>query len=208
VAPVIWLGYLAAALVLAAGWRRWRRDDEQRRRSVSVFLVCALGASAMAGFTQRDLYPFAAWNLLPRRLGPTWNAFRLVAVDSAGREHVVDARAWEPVSGDELRAWLQFVFPGLDSAAQARSAGFLLGQAEAARAAAIAGKAVGRYRRVLGPVAAPLTVLHPTPWSDARAVPTTSFVALRIHRDRWGLERRRAAFGDVAVRLVYEMARE
>lgn len=172
----------------------------------NVFILFVVALTFGASLTQHDLFPFAAWELLPRWVGPNWTAVRLVGVDAAGVEHAIDVRAWEPLSGDELRSWCQVVFPELDRATQDRVAAALLDQVEAARRDAAAGRHIGRYDRVLGPLRAPLTVVHPRLWVIPDSVPPP-FAALRFYRDRWSLLRRVSDSAAVSRHLLYEYRR-
>lgn len=173
-----------------------------RRLATSLFAVYVLGVSAVAGFGQRDLWPFAAWNLVAGNVPRPWTTVRLVAVDARGIEHPVDARAWEPQSLDELRGWLLQEFPLLDPAAQDRVLKNLLLRANAARARVRAGHAAGTNARYLGPLAAPLFLLHPRRWSSAPDVPADPFVELRLYHEIWDLDRRMRGEESVSRRLV------
>jgi len=185
---------------------RLRVAEERRKSGVNLLVLYVVVLSSGASLTQHDFYPFAAWQLLPRWVGPTWTAVRIVGVDAAGVEHAIDARAWEPLSGDELRTWVQVVFPQLDSASRNRVAAFLLDQAEARRRAAAAGGRVGRYDRFFGPLRAPLTVVHPEPWAVSDSVPPP-LVGLRFYRDRWGLVHRAHDRSAVSRQLLFEFRR-
>lgn len=197
--------FVAGAVVLA-GQRGPAISDQRRKGRLSLFVLFVVATTFGASLTQHDLFPFAAWELLPRWAGPNWTAVRLVGVDAAGVEHPIDARAWEPLSGDELRTWFQVVFIQLDSATRDRVAGHLLHQAETARRAAAAGNHIGRYDRFLGPLRAPLTVVHPRLWAIPDSVPPP-FVALRYYRDRWSLVRRAGDPEAVSRRLLFEYRR-
>jgi hypothetical protein len=197
--------FVAGAVVLA-GQRGSAIPDERRKGRLNLFLLFVVATIFGTCLTQHDLFPFAAWNLLPRWVGPNWTAVRLVGVDAGGVEHAIDVRAWEPLSGDELRTWFQVVFIQLDSAARDSVAGYLLNQAEVARRAAAGGKRIGRYDRFLGPLRAPLTVVHPRLWGIPDSVPPP-FLALRYYRDRWSLVRRARHLDAVSRRLVFEYRR-
>jgi hypothetical protein len=196
---------IAGAVGLALAWRLGVAAA-RRKSGVNLLVLYVVALSGGASVTQHDFYPFAAWQLLPRWVGPTWTAVRLVGVDAAGVEHPIDARAWEPLSGDELRTWVQVVFLQLDSAGRNRVAAFLLDQVEARRPAAAAGGRVGRYDRFFGPLRAPLTVVHPEPWAVSDSVPPP-LVALRFYRDRWGLVHRARDRSAVSRQLLFEFRR-
>ncbi len=197
---VVFVGFVAAALSLAWCWSRL--DAAGRRVGATLFIAYVLAASFGAGLTNRDLFPFAAWQLVAGELPPVWSAVRLVGVDSLGVEHDIDARAWEPLSYDELQAFLVSDFGALDPAARSQVLAELLRRAEASRARAAAGGAVGTRGRVLGPLAAPFFLRHRRLWSGSEGVPGRPFVQLRYYRMTWRLDARERDPGAVGRRLV------
>jgi hypothetical protein len=195
-------GLVLLAIVLLAG--REAVPPERRKLRVSLFLVYALGASFGAGLTQLDLWPFSAWPLVAGLLPPAVTQPRLVGVDADGVEYQIDARAYEPLSFDELMSFMDLKFLSLDSTSREQVARDLLARANAARLRALRGERIGEFGRWLGPLSAPLFLLHPTPWNDAARAPARPLVRLRFYRDVWRLEERARDGRRGFRRLVYE----
>src|SRR5262245_6038059 len=185
---------LAGALVVLT-----ERRPAWRASALNAFLAYALVASFGAGLSQREAWPFSRWNFAAGRAAPLVVNSRVLAVDGAGLEHAVDARAWQPLGFDELQPWLLTTFPRLPRPARDRVAAALLASAEQARRAARAGRPFARWERTLGPLAAPSFVLQPWPWADAERVPPEPLVRLRVYRESWDQEERARA-GERAVR--------
>lgn len=187
-----------ALSVLHAEWRKpeargWRR---------TAFLVYGVALSFGAGLTGHDAWPFSDWPLAAGRVGPIVTSSRIVAVDSSGTEHAIDARAWQPLVFDELSPWVHLRLPTLPPEAQARAVLFLLDHVERERRRAVAGEGVGYFDRFLGPLAAPYFVLHPRTWPDqAGSLP---FVALRVYHESWNVRARAADPRALSRILVYE----
>ena len=203
VATLCFTGFVLGGLALLLSARK-PAPANRRQLATSLFLFYVLGVSLGAGFGQRDLWPFAAWNLVAGHVPRTWVTIQLVGVDTSGREHPIDARAWEPLSIDELRAWLLQDFEGLDSTSRDRVMQDLLARANAARIRAITGLAVGVNARYLGPFTAPLFMLHPSWWSAPREVPPEPFIKLRYYLESWDIERRLGGDDGVTRRLIHE----
>jgi hypothetical protein len=200
-APFLFAGFLLSAGVRLAEWPLVSRVP--RRLRISLFILYTLGATSLAGFGQKDMYPFASWPLIAGTIPPFYTHPRLVLVDDAGVEQDVDYRAWEPLGFREVRTWFDRVaisFPASERAAAARQ---LVLMGEAARKRARAGRSVGTLDRVLGPLTAPEFLLHPKRWSDSSAVPPRPFVGLRLYRETWNLEARESGRGTVHRLLVY-----
>ncbi len=194
-----------AGFVLGALWAsRATAGTGSGRRRVSLLLVYACAASFGVGLTQRDLWPFSSWPLVAGRIGPFVTHPRLVAVDAAGAEHDVDYRAWEPISLDELNAWVEQELMRLPPSGRDSALAHLLRLAESGRARAAAGGSPGDQARLLGPLTAPLFLLHPRRWDDPAEVPRASFVALRYYRESWQLERRARDRSAVTRRLAWQ----
>jgi hypothetical protein len=200
-APFLFAGFLIAAIILLAEWP-WSSRTSRRVR-ISLFILYTLGATGLAGFGQKDMYPFASWPLIAGTIPPFYTHPRIMLVDDAGREHDVDYRAWEPLGFREARTWFDHVaidFPAADRAAAARQ---LVLMGEVARLRARAGRSPGTLDRVLGPLTAPEFLLHPKRWSDPSAVPPRPFVGLRLYRETWNLEARENGRGAIHRLLVY-----
>ena len=198
----------AFATFVAAAFRVAHEGlPEQRRRRVNTFLVVLLTISFATGLTQRELWPFSSWPLVAGVLEDEVTHGRIVAVDRDGVEHDVDYRAWQPLSFDELMAWMDAVFPMLDAAAKDRTAAHLVSLAEQSRRRVIAGDAAGSTRAVLGPLSAPSFILHPRRWTDRAKVPPVDLVGLRYFHETWSLSERARGGTDVRRKLVFEFPR-
>jgi hypothetical protein len=173
-----------AGLVLLRG-RHAEAADAAGRRRVSVFILYVLGISFTAGLSQRDLWPFAHWPIVSLFARPWLEIPELRAVDASGREHLVDYRALQPLSVDDLSPWLYLHFPHLEPEARARAATHLLGLIEDARRRGRRGDGVARFERVLGPLTAPYFLLHPRAWRSAESTPAEPFQRLRFYRVLW-----------------------
>ena len=197
---------------VVAGWLLARRGslpllETRRKAAVSAFLCYALGASFAAGLSQKNLWPFSHWPLIAGVVPQRIREMHVVGVDTAGREHEIDYRAWEPMAFRELGAWLTRYFPRLDSADQDRAAAYLLQMAERARRRAREGGGVGYLDRFLGPLAAPYFLLHPKRWEVPEAVPPTRFVRLRMYWLTWDVIERARGSTRAERRDVYEYPR-
>jgi hypothetical protein len=183
-------GFLIASLAVFLA-ERAAAPASRRQAAIGLLRGYVLVVALFAGLAQRDLCPFSSWKLAAGRVAPEVVRVRVVGVDDEGREHPVDARAWQPLAYDELMPWLQLVFPTLEARARERVAAYLLERAEAARARARAGAGVGYFDRFLGPLTAPSFVLHPRLWPAASSAPARPFVRVRLYREAWSLEERR-----------------
>jgi len=193
-------------LVAGAAAARAERDPARGPRRALAFVAVTVLAALAAGVSQRDLWPFSRWNFAAAAAAPRVTVVRIVAVDDAGAEHLVDPRALEPLPFDELRAWLLAELPRLPPAARDRLADDLLSRAEASRARAAGGGPVGLSRRVLGPLAAPSFVVHPRQWADGS--PPRPFRGLRVYVESWDQEAlRRHGPRAIERRLLHERAR-
>ena len=180
-----------------------RATAHTRRVCLSVFLLYCLGASFGAGLTQRNFWPFAHWPLVSGMLPSTMSFPRLRAVDSAGGEHAIDSRAWQPLSSAELHAWIKADFARLDQDAQDQVGQYLLRLAEPARARALAGAGVGYLDRWLGPLTAPFFHLYAAVWSR-HTPPSVPFSGLRIYEEQWRWQGHLQGLDIASQRLVYE----
>ena len=191
-------GLLAAVgLVVLLGKRA--AIESTRQRSVHLLVGYVLLVTAVAGLSRRDLWPFSAWQLMvgeaPARIGapPNPEVLRLTAVDSAGREHLVDYRAWQPHSVEDLARWLLRDFRQLSRRDQDVVAEHLLGLANEGRARTLSGSAPGSFDRWWGRLSAPYHLLHPRRWTDVDSTPPQPFVAVRIYREHYRLDSAPAA---------------
>lgn len=173
-----------------------------RGTRVHAFIGYTLATSLLVGGVQWDLWPFVSWPLVAGNAPRVIEHPRLMAVDAAGTEHDIDARAWEPLSVDELTSWLSHRFNGLQPDRQQQAFLFLLRHVEHARMRAASGERIGRHDRWLGPATAPLFLLHPRRWSAGRA-PAAPFVGLRLYMETWDVEERDRDPAAVTRRLLH-----
>jgi hypothetical protein len=181
------------------------RPGVHRRAATLAFIGCGWAFSLAAGLLQRDLWPFSNWVFVPEPLRAQYRFERLIAVDSAGGEVAIDARAFEPFGWVDLYAWLGSSFPRLSREHQDAAAGYLLARIEVARTRAVAGRRFGEFSRVLGPFAAPPFQLAPRSW--AAGAPPLPLAGLRLYREEWDIEQRRRDPAAFRRTLVYEFRR-
>ncbi len=198
-------GYVA--LGLFAAWRAHAPAGARGRGSINAFLLYTLTVSFAAGLFQREMWPFSTWPLVAGIQGPSANHSRLVAVDRAGVEHNVDYRAWQPFVVEELQAWAGRELLRLGPEDRTRAAEFMVQLAEQGRQDARAGRTVGYFDRLWGPLAAPYFLLHPKWWSVPGTTPPTPLVGIRLYRESWNLEQRRTDPSAVQRSLVFEYLR-
>jgi hypothetical protein len=172
----------------------------------SAFIAFSLVASFGAGLAQRNLWPFSPWPLVAGIHPAAATHARLVAVDGTGVEHGVDYRAWEPMAIDELYSWLQGPFMSLEEEQKEAAFAWLLLRAEKGRRRALAGEAPSDRSSILGPLEAPLFLLHPRIWDDAGAVPAAPFTGLRLYLESWDVEGRARGERGAERTLVHESA--
>ena len=199
-AAACFAGFVGLVLLVPAAERWW---PARRPAAVRALIAYAVAASGAVGLLQRDAWPFAKWPMAGGRADAWASNTRLLAVDVAGAERPIDARAWQPLGFDQLTPWMHLTFPRLARGEQEQVAAHLLAVAEHARRRARDGHAVGTFGRFLGPLAAPEFDLHPHPWGGGR-VPPLPFVALRVYRESWSQEERRRDPTHVERRLVFE----
>jgi hypothetical protein len=189
-------GAYAGMVLASAGVMALERRGKRRalRAARQLLILWVVGATLLAGVSQRDLWPLSSWSLMtraPRRdMGVDPIYLRLLAVDDAEREYPVDYRAVEPFAIEELMAWMRSYFLKLPAGEQDSVAGFLLRRLNVARARVLAGSEPGTQERWLGPLRAPFHTLHPRQWTSVSSVPATPFVALRMYGETWDLEER------------------
>ena len=200
IALLAFVGFVVLGLGLVAVRGRIDREAvHQRAVSLLVAYVLVVGLTALV--SQRDLWPFAAWRLVLKTAptavtsSPGNESLRIVAIDATEREHLVDYRAWQPLSIEELTAWMAINLRSLDSADTREVGAHLLTLANEGRRRASRGEVPGVSDRIFGPLAPPTELLHPRRWSDRADVPAAPFVGIRVYREEFALEELRR--GDV-----------
>ena len=126
-----------------------------------------------------------------------------MAVDRLGREHDVDARAWQPFVSEELLAWTSRRMLELEPANRDRAGEYLVGLVEQGRQDARRGH-VGYFDRIWGPLAAPYFLLHPKWWSPPSSAPSEPLVGFRLYTESWNLDERRTRPSAVHRTLEYQ----
>lgn len=206
-AGLIFFGFVIVGLIFA---RRGSLDlsECKRKRGVNFFLVYLLGASFAAGILQKNAWPFADWPLIARAIPQKISQYRIVVMDSTGREYDVDYRAWEPLIYRDFAQWFVVKFPKLEPAVQEQAAGQMLEGLEAARVRARNGERIGTVRRILGPLSAPYFLLHPKIWSEPDSVPAYPLAGLRTYFYEWDLIQRADDPTRFTRTLYYEYRRQ
>lgn len=170
----LFLGFVALGVRL-----RFAREPRRRARALAGFVAYAVVASALAGFSQKDAWPFSPYTLAAfrARADSPQCLTEFVGVDAAGREWKVDTYAWGAVYDSPLQYWFEQSYARLDREDKRQVLAFLLGRAESARARLARGERVG-YERRLGPAHAPYWWLLPR----SKQAPSTPLSGLRVYR--------------------------
>lgn len=197
---LVFLGFVALGLI--AG--RCRAENDQGRRRINWFIGYTVAVSIAVGLTQMDAWPFSTWPLVAGTVPAVVTHPRILAMDSEGKEHEIDYRAWAPLEFQELMAWQDEGFPRLGRDSQDRAAAYLLALVERARAEWAAGRPTPYFNRYLGPFSAPFFLGHPERWTTASQVPPAAFVGLRFYKESWNVEERHRDATRVTRVLVYE----
>ena len=180
------------ALVLTGLWAVRRTPSREipaaPSGAVRWFIVIAVGMSALAGASQRELWPFANWRLMPGVTAADVRIAALVCADSAGRNRPVDHRAWAPLTEEELLSWLRGPFTRLEPSARDSATAALLRMAESARERARGGLGVAERPSILGPLAASSHLRHPSRWTGPGDTPAEPCAALRLVERRWNVD--------------------
>jgi hypothetical protein len=193
-------GFVVLAVVLGA---RTRTGANAKRRA-GLLIGYALLVSCLAGFSQRDLYPFTHWQLLANPVTPVWHYPLLMGVDERGAEHRIDYRAYDPMSFAELMGFFNRRFLALAPDAQDRIGAYLLERINGARDRVLAGRDIRPTGRWFGPLRAPYFDLSPARWRVPGDVPPTPVVSLRLYQQVWEIERRTDDSSTVLRQLVWE----
>ena len=174
---------LKAALLLGfvgLGVRlRLAREPQPRARALRGFIAYAVAASALAGFSQKDAWPFSPYTLAAfrARVDSPQCLTEFVGVDAGGREWKVDTYAWGAVYDSLLQYWFEQSHARLGAGEKREVMAFLLGRAEQARLRLARGERVG-YERWLGPAHARYWWLLPR----ATQAPASPLSGLRVYR--------------------------
>lgn len=202
ISAAILLGFVAMALPAVFFARS--QDEARARGHVNRFLAYTMVFSLVAGGLHLELWPFSRWNIFSLKLEQPVYQILVFAIDTSGREHDVDRRAFEPFTSLDLYTWLDFSFAALPPGQQREAGAYLLEQLNAARARAAAGERVGRFDRVFGRFSAPVHLLHAPLWNDRARVPPLPFAGLRVYRERWNVFDESRAPGARTRELLYD----
>jgi hypothetical protein len=173
------------------------------RTMVNTLIAYVVCVTLGVGATRIDLWPFSAWPLIALYHPPTATHARLVAVDEAGVEQMIDARAFGSLSFLEVLAWMDGNLEKLAPADRDAACAYLLASIESARGAAVAKSSMGWKGRPLGPATAPYFILTPR-WWDGAGLPQHRLVGLRFYRVTWDLEQRQRDPEAFTRKLIYE----
>lgn len=157
-------------------------------RAVGWLILVAVGMSGLAGASQRELWPFANWRLMPGVSPADVRVTALVCADSSGRSMPVDHRAWAPLTEEELLAWLRGPFTRLDRPGRDAASAALLRMAESARVRVRLGLDADARPSLLGPLAASSHLRHPTRWTGPGDTPAESCSVIRFVERRWNVD--------------------
>lgn len=189
--------YAAVFLVfLALGVRvRTASEPAARRRWTIRLIAYVTGVSLLAGFTQKDAWPFTSHTIAVGRARADSQVclMELAGVDADGQEWRLDPYSWMPLYESVLHYWLERNLKHLTDPERDVALSFLLARAESARERLAAGQAIGP-QRWLGPLGAPYWLLLPRPVaSPERLAGLRVYQACWVPRERYSdpLRRRR-----------------
>lgn len=197
------------ALVATGAWiaLRERGGSGAGGPTVAVrrLIAVAVAMSLLAGFSQRELWPFATWALMPARSPSDVRIRALVCVDSADRPFAVDHRAWAPLSEEELLSWIGGPFARLAPSEQRSAMVALAERVEAGRLRAQGGLSPAPHPSPLGRLAASSHLLHPLRWNSPERTPATSCVALRFVERRWNVDSAASGRGTMTETTLWQL---
>lgn len=194
---LVYLGFAGLGLCVATA------AGEAHRRATNGLLVYVLSLSLLAGFAQRDAWPFATHASMAEDSSVEpwrWSYVRLL--DADGREWVADAEAWSPLSHLRVHQWLSRVGSQLPESQQREAAAYLLERAEEARQLRWQGHSLGTERWLRG-LAAP----HRFRFRVDSGRPERPFAALRIYTMTWRPSKFGADPGRMTRKLALEQSR-
>lgn len=196
-------------LVVTGAWIALRTApplvDPPPSRAVRCLILLAVGMSLLAGVSQRELWPFANWRLMPGVSPADVRITALVCADSAGRSMPVDHRAWAPLTEEELLSWLRGPHTQLDRPQRDSMAVVLLRKAESARMRARQGASADARPSLLGPLAASSHLRHPSLWTGPADTPANSCAALRLVERWWNVDSLAAGRDTVRENTLWEV---
>jgi hypothetical protein len=175
---LVFVGFIVLTLRVRCG------DSPGTSAPLRMLIFYVVVVSMCAGLARKDLWPFAAWRYVSYAIGDTGSFLRVVSVDEHGREHPLDARAFEPLELAELSGYLSYGIERMPREQRIELLQFLLQRAQQGLAETRAGRPVGTFARFLGPLSAPVFQFEATPWADRDQLPQ-ELVELRVYRVHW-----------------------
>jgi hypothetical protein len=173
---------------LGLGLRVALAGPDVRRKRVNALLIYVLCVSGVAGLTQRDSWPFAAYRIFYHTFfaGHVSERLTLRVVDRAGHECETAPHFPSPVTLPVLLEWLERTYPSLSEPQQQQVIRFLFVRAQEAeeRAASSQNSAILRGLHWLAPPTHWALYARPSPDDFLRCVP---YGGLRLYRDVWQL---------------------
>jgi hypothetical protein len=169
-------GFLVLALLVRQG------DRPGASWPLKAFIVYAITVSTYVGFSENDMWPFAAWRYVPYAIGDAGGFGKLVGVDESGREIPLDTRTLEPLEFAEVINDLDWPTKGIPHVNEMLS--YILVRAQDGLARAHEGKPVGNFNRLLGRFSAPVFHVAVTPWNDREHLPQR-IEELRLYAVYW-----------------------
>lgn len=168
---------------LVLGFRARRSE-----RAALTFIAFVVGMTFVAGFTQQEAWPFSNWALVHTMRSPEMNRWDLAAIDTQGREWLIDPRVLEPFAAEEYLTWMQMKFMRMDGEKRQRVAADIVRRAEEGRRRFLRTGDPGTIRTILGPLTAARHFHRAPTWRSDADVPRVPFVRFRLVMTSWNVE--------------------
>jgi hypothetical protein len=203
------LGFVAfvLAILLAMRLPSDRVTPSTPTRAVRFVIVIGSSASLLAGFSERSLWPFASWRMIPLVLTSDVSVPALVCIGAGGSVHNIDYRAWAPLTEEEMEGYFNGPFLRLPPVLQDSARAELLAMAESSRERVRAGGNASASPSVLGTWGASSHLLHPRRWSSPGDAPPDSCTSLRLVEHRWNVKDVAAGRGSITDTTIWEYPR-
>lgn len=166
-----------------ASSRSLNADDALQRARQRLILFCVT-VSFVVGLAQRPLWPFSDWPMDNHVFADEFAVLRPLAVDSEGREHEIDPRAFHPLDWGDTYTWLERQ-RGADESIFTEVAPWLLERLRAARRTVDGGQRLGPR---LGRFAAPPRTVLPATWLPGDSLERATLRGIRIYEYRSHLD--------------------
>jgi hypothetical protein len=175
---LVFAGFILLVLRVRPG------DTPRTSTSLRLLIGYIVVLTIYVGWSGRDLWPFAAWRYVSYAVADTGTFVRLVGVDDGGREYPLDTRTFEPLEFAAVLGDLDYKVDRMSREERTEFLDYLLRLSQEGLARARAGQPVGRFTRILGPLAAPVFHVPVTPWKDRENLPP-QLAELRLYRLYW-----------------------